>query len=260
MSGESSSRESVMMLRTEGVSKFFGGLAAVNNVSINVKRNSITLIIGPNGSGKTTLINIISGYYKPDNGHVFFEDQNITGWSPHNIYKIGLVRTFQIPQPLQRLTVLENLLVASRSPGEGFFVALVKSKWVNWEKASIDKAFKVLRFINLEDSWDLPTYELGGGQLKLLELGRALMTDVKMIMLDEPIAGVQPSFAHQIFSYIQSIRNELKKTFLIIEHRIDVALKYVDYVYAMDFGKIIAEGLPNDVVNDEKVIKSYIGE
>lgn len=254
------SKDSVVMLRTEGVSKFFGGLAAVNNVSINVKRNSITLIIGPNGSGKTTLINTISGYYKPDGGSVFFENLNITGWPPHKIYKIGLVRTFQIPQPLQKLTVLENLLVAARSPGEGFLVALTKGKWIEWEKASVDRAFRILRFVGLENSWDLPTYELGGGQLKLLELSRALMTDSKMIMLDEPIAGVQPSFAHEIFSYIRSIRDEFKKTFLIIEHRIDVALKYVDYVYAMDFGKIIAEGLPNDVVNDERVIKSYIGE
>jgi len=249
-----------IILRTDRVSKFFGGLAAVNGVSINVGRNSITLIIGPNGSGKTTLINTISGYYKPDEGRVFFEDLDITGWAPHKIYKIGLVRTFQIPQPLQKLTVLENLLVASRGPGEGFISALTKGRWINWEKESVEKAFRVLKLIGLDEFWDKPTYELGGGQLKLLELGRALMTDAKMIMLDEPIAGVQPSFAHEIFNHIRNVREALKKTFLIIEHRIDIALKYVDYVYAMDFGKLIAEGLPNDVVNDERVIKSYIGE
>ncbi len=249
-----------IILRTDRVSKFFGGLAAVNEVSIGVKKDSITLIIGPNGSGKTTLINTISGYYKPDGGRIFFEKFEITGWPPHRIYKLGLVRTFQIPQPLQKLTVLENLLVASRGPGEGFIDALSKSKWMNREKESVEKAFRVLKLIGLDEFWDKPTYELGGGQLKLLELGRALMTDAKMIMLDEPIAGVQPSFAHEIFNNIKNIRNELKKTFLIIEHRIDIALRYVDYVYAMDFGKLIAEGLPSDVVNDERVIKSYIGE
>jgi len=124
----------------------------------------------------------------------------------------------------------------------------------------VERAFRVLKMIGLDEFWSKPTYEVGGGQLKLLELGRALMTDAKMIMLDEPIAGVQPSFAHEIFSHIRSVRDEFKKTFLIIEHRIDIALKYVDYVYAMDFGKLIAEGLPNDVVNDDRVIKSYIGE
>jgi len=108
------------------------------------------------------LINTISGYYKPDEGRIFFEDLDITGWAPHKIYKIGLVRTFQIPQPLQKLTVLENLLVASRGPGEGFISALTKGRWINWEKESIEKAFRVLKLIGLDEFWDKPTYELGG--------------------------------------------------------------------------------------------------
>lgn len=249
------------MLITKSLTKSFGGLKAVNSVDLEAKEGYITLLIGPNGSGKTTLINTITGYYKPDFGKVYFRGEDITGLPMHETYKRGLVRTFQIPSPFSQLSVLENLLVAARfNPGENLTAHLFRKRWKKFEDEYIDKAFKILKLLKLDEFCDEQASSLSAGHLKLIEIGRALAAEAKMVVLDEPIAGINPVFAHEIFSHLEKIKKELGITFLIIEHRLDIALKYADYVYVMNEGKIICEGKPEYVVKDEKVKKVYIGD
>ncbi len=246
-------------LEIHSLSKSFGALKAVDCVDMVFKDKEISLIIGPNGSGKTTLINCISGFYKPDEGKIVYKGIDITRKPPHLIARTGLVRTFQIPQPFQKLTVLENLLTASHNPGEDLLRSLFSKKWLEYEKKMAEKAFEILCLLKLDHLWDRPSFELSGGQLKLLEIGRTLMTGAETIMMDEPAGSVNPVLAHEIFSHIRRLRDELGLTFIIIEHRLDIAMQYVDYVYAMAEGKVISHGEPDEVLNDPKVIESYLG-
>ncbi len=245
------------ILETVGLSKFFEGLKALYRVNIKVNRNTITLIIGPNGSGKTTFINTISGFYKADEGKVIFNGKDITNKPPHEVSRLGLVRTFQIPQPLKKLTVLENLLIAPEGYGESILKSL-GFRWIKEEEELVEKAFKVLEFLKLDHMWDMPAQNLSGGQLKLLEVGRAMMKDAKLVVMDEPVAGVNPLLSHEILDRFV----ELKKrgmTFLIVEHRLDIVLKYIDYIYVMSNGSVIAEGLGEDILNNRKVVEVYLG-
>jgi len=247
------------VLSTANIRKTFGGVVALDSVDINVDKGSMTMLIGPNGSGKTTLINVISGFYKPDHGQVTFEGMDITGQPPNKVSAYGLVRTFQVPSPFVKLSVLENLLIASKgNPGESFLKAPLKMTWHKKESEIYERAFKVLDLLNLK-LWDQPAGVLSGGQLKLLEIGRALMTGAKMIMMDEPAAGLNPVLAHKVFAHICDIKEGLGVTFLIIEHRLDIALQYVDYVYAMAQGTVISHGTGEEVMNDPKVIEGYLG-
>jgi branched-chain amino acid transport system ATP-binding protein len=239
--------------------KNFGAIRALDNVSLNCEKEKIYLVIGPNGSGKTTLINCISGLIKPDKGRVFFKGEDITGKPPHEIVKLGLVRSFQIPMPFYKLTVMENMLVSTLdNPGEMITYSLFKKKWSHYEQEKIEKAFKILELLELDHLCDTPAKDLSGGQLKLLELGRLMMLDVDMCLLDEPAGSINPVLASKIFLHIQRLRDNYRKTFLIIEHRLDIALKYVDYVYAMAEGKTISHGLPEKVVQDPAVLEAYI--
>ncbi|RZN63153.1 MAG: ABC transporter ATP-binding protein [Thermoproteota archaeon] len=249
------------ILKTENIVKKFGELKAVNEVSIAVRKRKISLLIGPNGSGKTTLVNVISGYYKPDAGKVYLENRDITGLPPHKIYKLKLVRSFQIPAPFARLSVLENLLVASRDhPGENFFTHLFRGKWVNYERKLVEKAYDILEMLGMGDIWIRRAEELSAAQLKLLEIGRALMSDADFIILDEPIAGVNPTSAHEIFSHLTELRDKYNKSLLVIEHRLDIALPYADHVFVLNEGRLIYDGNPREVMEDEKVKAVYIGE
>jgi len=248
------------ILTVKGVRKAFGGLVALDDVNINIKKGLITMLIGPNGSGKTTLINCITGFYKPDRGRVWFEGKEITRWPPHKVYEEGLVRTFQIPQPFQNLTILENMLTAYRgNPGESFFKALYRKAWVNEEEKATKMAFEFLELLKLDHMWNRPATHLSGGQMKLIEAGRAIMSGAKMILMDEPAAGIYPKLAHEVFSQLTEMKNKLGITFLIIEHRLELVLPYVDYVYAMSTGKIISEGKPKKVLSNPAVIDSYLG-
>lgn len=248
------------ILRTRNLVKSFGGLKAVNGVSVDVRERTLTILIGPNGSGKTTLINLITGVYKPDRGRVYFDGRDITGWPAHRIYKEGVVRTFQIPQPFRKLTVLENLLVShSSNPGEGFLSALIRGRWLGVEEEAVEKAFRILKLLNLDHLWDQEAGKLSGGQMKLLEIGRALMADARLLVMDEPVAGVNPALAHEIFRTLRGLKDRLGLTLLLVEHRLDIALQYTDDVYVMASGSIICSGKPEKVVVDPQVIEAYLG-
>lgn len=248
------------ILETHNLLKRFGGLVAVNNVNLKVERNKVTMLMGPNGAGKSTFVNVCTGVLKPDGGKVFFDGKDITGYPPHEVYGLGFVRTFQIPEPFMGLTVLENVLVALNNPGENPLKAPLKTFWFKDEVKNIERAFEILESVGLDNQWDQPASSLGAGQLKMLEVARALATNAKLIALDEPIGGTDPKYAGDILSYIRGLLEKWDVTFLLIEHRIDIALPYADYVYVMDRGSIIAEGLPDEVANNPKVIEVYIGE
>lgn len=250
-----------VILATKNLTKRFGELTAVDNVSVEVKRGSFSVLFGPNGAGKTTWVNVVTGYLKKDGGKVWFDGKDISGLSAAETYRLGLARSFQIPRIFPRLTALENILIAENSgPGESFFKSPMKSFWEGIEKETVERAFKILEIIGLEDRWDVLGGELSGGNAKLLDVGKALMSGAKMLLIDEPIAGVSPSLAHMILQRLRSIMEKQGITILIIEHRLDVALRYMDYAYAMAGGRIIAEGEPDKVIKAPEVVESYLGE
>jgi branched-chain amino acid transport system ATP-binding protein len=248
------------ILKTRDLSKSFGKLAALDGVTLDVEEKKVTILIGPNGSGKTTLINVIMGLYKPDAGSVIFGSTDITGWPPHRLYRKGLARTFQIPTLFWDLTVLENILVAAKgNPGESFLRAPFRRSWAKAEEEEVAAAGKIIALLGLSAQWDKLAYQLSGGQMKLLEVGRALMSGAKFLLLDEPISGVNPTLAHEIFARIIRLRDELGISFFIVEHRLDIALSYVDYVHVMAFGKLLTSGKPDAVMSDDRVIEAYLG-
>jgi len=225
-----------------------------------VDEKTVSILIGPNGSGKTTLINVITGFYKPDAGKVELHSTDVTGLAPHEVYKRGIARTFQIPALFSKLSVLENLLVAEKgNPGESFNKALLRKFWLRNEEEAVEKAGRILQTLGLMEQANRPAYLLSGGQMKLLEMGRALMSDSKLLLLDEPVSGINPTLAHEIFSKIVKLRDESGLSFFIVEHRLDVAMRYVDHMTAMALGKVIASGHPDEVVKDAKVAESYLG-
>lgn len=249
------------ILSIQDVSKHFGGLTVLDGVDMEIEQGKLYQLIGPNGSGKTTLINVVSGLLKPDGGRITFDGNDITKKGLFQTYGAGLVRTFQIPQPFTKLTTMENFLMSSSgNSGESFLLAPLKSRWSKDEKRISNDAFEMLEMVNLVQQKDTESQNLSGGQLKLLELGRAMMSGAKMILMDEPIAGVNPTLAHDIFDKIHKICSKQNITFLIVEHRLDIALQYADHVFAMNRGKIIAEGNPDNIVKHPKVIESYLGE
>jgi branched-chain amino acid transport system ATP-binding protein len=249
------------ILTLKGVTKTFGGLIALDNLSLIAKKGLINMLIGPNGSGKTTLINCVTGFYKPDTGTILYNGDEITGLQPHKIYDLGLVRTFQIPQPFYKLTVLENLLTAFRgNPGESFLKAPIRKTWKDTEEQATEKAWQFLELLNLVHMWDQPASFLSGGQMKLVEAGRAIMSGAKMILMDEPAAGIFPKLAHEVFHYLMEMKENFGISFLIVEHRIDLILPYVDHAYCMANGQLICEGSPQHVLRDERVIDCYLGQ
>jgi branched-chain amino acid transport system ATP-binding protein len=245
------------ILETHNLSKFFDGLKALDRVNIAVPKQNIVLVIGPNGSGKSTLINVITGFYRASEGKVLFEGEDITNKPPHEIHRHGIVRTFQTPQPLKKLTVLENLLIAVQHPGESVLKSLGRG-WVKYEEEVVEKAYGILEFLGIDHLWQQESYKLSGGQLKLVEIGRALMSDAKLIVMDEPIAGVAPALSHNILNKLTKLK-EQGITFLIVEHRLDIILRYVDYIYVMANGRVIAEGKEEEILNNPEVVEVYLG-
>ena len=249
------------ILYVDKVSKYFGGLAAVNNCSLKIKKGSITGIIGPNGSGKTTLFNLIAGNLKSSNGSVVFNDENITNIPSHELFSKGLLRTFQIAHEFTNLTVLENLMmVPSDQSGENLVTALINPKLVEKEEQKIkNKASKVIEFLNLKHLANELAGNLSGGQKKLLELGRTMMVDAKLVLLDEVGAGVNRTLLKDLGTAILRLNKEKGYTFCMIEHDIDFISRMCDPVIVMSEGSVLFEGTSEEVKKNEKVIDSYLG-
>lgn len=249
------------VLRIENVSKYFGKFAAVDDISFSLKEGGIYLLVGPNGCGKSTLVNCISGFFHPEEGSIYYRDAEITKEEMFKIARRGLVRTFQIASPFLRLTTLENMLVAlPDNAGENIFLSLFKPTWQESEVNAVRRSAELLRVLGLRHVWNMPANTLSGGELKLLEIGRALMCGAETILLDEPVGSIDPKLCHQIFSHVLRLRDELGITFLVIEHRLEVAAQYADHVFAMDRGKLVTEGTAEEVFEDPRVIASYLGE
>jgi branched-chain amino acid transport system ATP-binding protein len=247
------------VLSVRNLTKKFGEFKAVNDLSMDIEKGKVTLLIGPNGSGKTTLLNCITGLLDYDEGEVFFHGENVTKLKTHKLVEKGMVRTFQVSSPFIRLTVLENLLVSyGENSGESFVWSPFSKKWINEEKDAMEKAYRVLELLEITEMADDPAYTLSGGQLKLLEIGRALMTDAKMILTDEPAGSVSVPLAEKIFSHLTDLSRKEGLDFFLIEHRLDLASQFTDHVVAMDRGSVIAHGPPEEVFENIKVIESYL--
>ncbi len=253
--------ENSEILIVDNLSKYFGGLAAVNNCSLKIRKGSITGIIGPNGSGKTTLFNLIAGNLKSTKGSVFFNKENITNIPSHQLFSKGLLRTFQIAHEFTNLTVLENLMmVPSNQSGENLVTALVNPKLVeNEEKIIKSKALEVIDFLNLTHLANELAGNLSGGQKKLLELGRTMMVDAKLVLLDEVGAGVNRTLLKDLGTAILRLNKEKGYTFCMIEHDIDFISRMCDPVIVMSEGSVLFEGNSDEVKKNELVIESYLG-
>jgi ABC-type branched-subunit amino acid transport system ATPase component len=248
------------VLSVTGLNKAFGGIAALRDAQFSADSQRITGIIGPNGAGKSTLLYVVGGLISPDAGRVELDGQDITGLPPYKRARLGLVRTFQISRELSELTVLENLLFARLGQSgetiwKNFFLY---GRVQEEEQAAIKRACDILERVGLRALADNPARALSGGQKKLLELCRALMIDPKIILLDEPGAGVSPPMRVQISEIIKSLRNE-GVTFVIIEHDMDMIARLCDRVYVFAEGKNLTDGSFSDIVADQRVIDAYLG-
>jgi branched-chain amino acid transport system ATP-binding protein len=243
----------------DSVTRRFGGLTAVRVEHFEIQREAITALIGPNGAGKTTFFNVITGFDKANTGHWTFEDQDITGLSGYKVSQRGMVRTFQLTKALSRLKVIENMkLGATNQTGEHFLSALVPPRWRHQEQAIEEKADELLERFKLSHMRDEFAGSLSGGQRKLLEMARALMSDPKLIMLDEPMAGVNPALAQTIVAHVKTLADD-GLTVLFVEHDMDVVRTISDWVVVMAEGEIVAEGRHASIVANPRVIDAYLG-
>lgn len=248
------------LLEVEDLVTQFGGLRAVDGVSFNVRSHTITGLIGPNGAGKTTVFNTIAGVYRPSHGMVRFKGEAIQGLAPYRIFRKGLVRTFQIPKPFPEMTVLENLVVVPQGQlGERLWHVWFNRGGVRRQDEAIqEKAQEVIGFLNLRRVVDEYAKNLSGGQLKLVEIGRALMSDPQLILLDEPGAGVNPTLLAEIMERIREL-HQRGITFLLIEHNMDLVMSLCDPILVMANGKLLMEGNADSVRSDQRVLDAYLG-
>jgi len=248
------------MLEVMDLEKNFGGIKAVDGCSLKVEQGSITGLIGPNGAGKTTLFNLITGFYAPDAGKIWFNGEIISGLSPHKIARRALTRTFQIPRELREMTVLENLMVVPENQiGERIWNSFFRPGVVRRQEREIrDEALGVLEFVELIDLANEYAKNLSSGQKKLLELARTLMAEPKMILLDEPGAGVNPTLMRKLTRNIENLRQR-GKTFFLIEHDMDLIMNLCDTVIVMNKGRQLAEGTPDEIKKNESVLEAYLG-
>jgi branched-chain amino acid transport system ATP-binding protein len=247
------------ILVADKVTRQFGGLTAVNVDHLEIPRGKITALIGPNGAGKTTLFNLLTGFDKPTTGSWNFEGKDLAGISSYKVARLGMVRTFQLTKALSMLTVMENMrLGAQNQPGEKFLAALIKPLWKNVEASITLKAEDLLKRFKLDAKQDDFAASLSGGQRKLLEMARALMSEPKLVMLDEPMAGVNPALTQSLLEHIKDLKKN-GTTVLFVEHDMHMVRHISDWVVVMAEGKIVAEGPPAIVMKDQAVIDAYLG-
>ncbi|MCB1273732.1 MAG: ABC transporter ATP-binding protein [Leucobacter sp.] len=256
------------ILTVDHIERRFGGMTAVNVEHLEVQRGAITALIGPNGAGKTTFFNLITGFDQPSNAQRLigggdakwsFNGKTLNRTGASQAARSGMVRTFQLTKALGRMTVLENMLIgANNQPGENLFVGLFKPLWAARERENIERAKELLTRFKLDAKIDDMAGDLSGGQKKLLEMARALMSDPAMIMLDEPMAGVNPALTQSLLDHIQALRDE-GTTVLFVEHDMHMVRHISDWVVVMAQGEIIAEGLPETVMTSEAVVDAYLG-
>jgi neutral amino acid transport system ATP-binding protein len=248
------------ILVVDGVTRRFGGLTAVDVDHLEVQRGVITALIGPNGAGKTTLFNLLTGFDKPDGGNWRFDGHRMAGMAAHKVARLGMVRTFQLTKALSRLTVIENMkLGAVDQQGERFLPALVKPIWRSQESEIEAKADELLARFRMDHMRDQFAGSLSGGQRKLLEMARALMAEPAMVMLDEPMAGVNPALTQSLLGHVKDLRDREQRSVVFVEHDMDVVYDISDWVVVMAEGRIIAEGPPEAIGTNREVIDAYLG-
>jgi len=250
------------MLRVEKVTKKFGGVVAIKDVSFYVKPLEIFGLIGPNGAGKTTLFNIITGVIKPTSGHVYFKDEEITGLSPVEIVQKGIARTFQNIRLFKSMSVLENVLIGFHNHYEySFFEAVFRfPRFFKQERLYKEKAMEILDFLNIAEYAEYNATALSYGNQRKVEIARALATEPDLVLLDEPAAGMNPKETDELAETVFRLREEKEKTILFIEHDMKFVQKIADRVLVLDYGKTIFEGKPADMMKNEAVIKAYLGD
>ena len=243
----------------DNVVRKFGGLTAVNVGHLEIQRGAITALIGPNGAGKTTFFNLLTGFDQVDEGSWSFNGVKISGTPPHKVARMGMVRTFQLTKALYRLTVIDNMrLAATKQKGESILRAALPFLWNAQEKSATARSEELLTRFKLIDKRDDFAAALSGGQRKLLEMARALMVEPELVMLDEPMAGVNPALKQSLLGHIKDLRED-GMTVLFVEHDMDMVRDISDWVIVMAQGEIVAEGPPNVVMRDKAVIDAYLG-
>ena len=247
-------------LEVTNLKKSFGGLKAVDVQSLNLNKNELTSIIGPNGAGKTTFFDLISGFQDSDEGKVYLNKKNITKSQPYSIARLGMIRTFQLTKVFDRMTVLENMMFsASTVNNDSFIKSLVRlPSQKTIEKNIKEKSFEIMKDLNIDHMANSYARELSGGQKKLLELGRSIVNDPDILLLDEPLAGVNPKLAEEILQIILNL-SEKGISILMVEHNIEAVMKISQRVIVFAEGKVIADDKPENVRTDEKVIEAYLG-
>lgn len=247
------------ILNATGVRRAFGGLVAVDVAHLEVQRGTITALIGPNGAGKTTFFNLLTGFDRPSRGEWVFDGRRADRMRSYQVARAGMVRTFQLTKALTRMTVMDNMLIgAGNQIGERFWAGLVPPLWKAQEAANRAKAMELLERFKLDRKRDDYAGELSGGQRKLLEMARALMLDPKMVMLDEPMAGVNPALKQSLLEHIKDLRED-GMTVLFVEHDMDMVHEIADWVAVMAAGQLITEGTPDQISADRRVIDAYLG-
>lgn len=250
-----------IILHVENLRKYFGGVKAVDGCNLEVEKSRITGLIGPNGAGKTTTFRCITGFHKPDSGVVRLKGQEISGLPPYAIFHNGLCRTFQLTGQLEKMTVLENVMLASkRQYGEVLWNNILRFKKVKkQEEELMDKAIRLLELVDLQDKWDALAGSLSVGQKRLVEFARTEMADPEVVLLDEPTAGINPTLINSMLEYIQKFNKEKGRTYLIISHDMNFMMKLCNPIFVMNMGKTILKGRPEEVMEDEEVLSAYLG-